>query len=117
MGNINILTTGATGFIGGHLLSALRDKHRMRALDRDASTLIDSEVEVVDCDLDDQEALLPVAARYGRGLLPGDTMKPGEDDFAERDREMAKTFVAAAEAEGVDRLICWPRPEPPRVAG
>ena len=33
------------------------------------------------------------------------SMEPGDDDFAARDRQMAETFVAAAEAEGVRRLV------------
>ena len=98
MGNINILTTGATEFRGSHLLSALRDKHRMRALDRDASTLSDSEVEVVDGDLDDEEAFRRSLRGMGAANYLAHSMEPGEDHFAERDRGMAKTFVAAADA-------------------
>ena len=39
------------------------------------------------------------------GLYLVHSMEPGDEDFASKDREMAETFLAAAEAEGVQRLV------------
>lgn len=100
------LITGATGFVGEQLLAAMRrDKLPVRAFVRDASKLDDG-IDVVEGDLEDDDAL-------GRALQGIDTayylvhsMEAGsEGKFAERDRELAERFVAAADRSGVARIV------------
>ena len=105
MANTDILITGATGFIGGHLLDATRADARVRALVRDASKLNDPLVDVVEGDLDDRDAVQSALRGVNAAYYLVHSMEPGDDDFAARDRQMAETFVAAAEAEGVARLV------------
>jgi nucleoside-diphosphate-sugar epimerase len=58
---ISALVSGATGFLGGHLLSRLREKgFRVRALARqtsDIAGLVQSGVEIVEGDVADQQSL------------------------------------------------------------
>lgn len=105
MPEADILITGATGFIGGHLVTALRDQRQLRALVRDSSKLDDPQVDVVEGNLDDESDVRRSLRGVSAAYYLVHSMEPGDDDFAERDREMAKAFVAAAEAEGVERLI------------
>ena len=101
----DILITGATGFIGGRLLDELRDEHSLRALVRDASKLEDPDVDVVEGDLDDEKAVRSALRGVSAAYYLVHSMEPGDDDFASKDRKMAETFVAAADAEGVERLV------------
>lgn len=112
-----VLVTGATGFVGSHLLAALRglaDGPQVRVLVRDADKLEDTTgIDVVEGDLDDADAL-------GRALDGVDcayylvhSMESGGGDFSDRDRDLAEGFVRAADEAGVTRLAYLGGIQPP----
>ena len=101
-----VLVTGATGYIGSHLLAPLVEKgYRVRAAARDPRRVRACEpTEVVAADASDAEAV--------RAALDGiDTayylmhMLAGGSDYAERDRIAACVFGQAAREAGVRRII------------
>ncbi len=102
-----ILITGATGFVGGELLERLRATGEVRALVRDAGRLErDEGIEVVEGDLADEEALVDAFAGIEVAYYLVHSMEPGADGgFAEHDLELAETFIAAADAAGVARIV------------
>ena len=103
---MNVLVTGATGFVGGRLVPALLDAgHEVSVLVRDRSRYDAPEgVTVFEGDvlapegLD--EALVDVDAAYYLIHSMG-----GGEGFEERDRRGAHNFAKAAERAGVDRVI------------
>ncbi|MFC7019821.1 MULTISPECIES: NAD(P)H-binding protein [Haloarcula] len=100
---MRVLVTGATGFVGSHLVPALREVgHEVVALVRDPATYDGpAGVEVVQGDVLDPDLALPsVDAAY----YLVHSMGAGED-FEERDRRAARNFVAAADAAGIDRIV------------
>ena len=102
------LITGATGFVGAHLVEALRDRPgELRVIVRDAAKLGDPRgLSVVEGDLGDESALEEALSGCRTAYYLVHSMEPGDDgEFAERDRELAEGFVAAAERSGVERLI------------
>jgi len=106
-----IAVAGATGYIGGKLVRELIDRDKtVRALARTpekARDLADAGAEVVEADVLDADdlpaALKGVSVAYylvhsmGRGAL--------SDDFAERDKEGARNFGAAAKSAGVELIV------------
>lgn len=103
------LVTGATGYIGGELVPALLEAGwAVRVLTRRSSRLDGlpwaSDVEVVEGDAsradDVRRALAGVEVAYY--LLHS---MDGRGDFVTRDRELARTFAAAAADEAVGRLV------------
>lgn len=100
---MRVLVTGATGFVGSRLLPALLDRgHEVVALVRDA-TRYDGpdDVELIEGDLLDPPIEFPsVDAAYYLVHSMG-----SGGDFATRDRLAARTFVDAADAAGIDRVI------------
>ena len=105
-----ILLTGASGYVGSHLLDELRSRgRRVRALVRRPETAdLPAEVERRKGDAVKgeglQEALEGVRTAYylihsmGRGANPG-------EDFAKRDRAAAVNFGEAAADAGVERVV------------
>ncbi len=100
---MRVLVTGATGFVGRHLVPALTTRgHEVVALVRDASGYdAPTGVEVVEDDLFDPNFSLPTvdAAYY---LVH--SMQSGAG-FEARDRVAARTFADAASAAGIERVV------------
>jgi len=103
---MRILVTGATGFVGGRLVSALLPtEHDVSVLVRDAARYDPpGDVTVYEGDLLEpgsfEDALADVAIAY----YLVHSMQAGAD-FEERDRRAAQHFADAASQQGLDRLI------------
>ena len=102
-----IALTGASGYIGSHLLQVLEAEGRpVRALSRSPERLDGRGVattEVVAADLLDASSL--VQAFDGAEALVYLAHGLGGDDFARDDRQAALNAAAAAEAAGVGRIV------------
>jgi len=102
------LVAGATGYVGERLLERLSSEGRpVRGLARDAArvTPLDG-VEPVEADLlrgeGIDEALHGVSTAY---YLVHSMEASSDDDFAGRDRRMARRFGEAARGAGVERIV------------
>ena len=101
-----ILLTGASGYVGSHLLAELRSRgHRVRALVRDTGRAeLPPGVELHEGDAVKgtglREALDGVRTAYYLIHSMG-----GGDDFVARDRAAAVNFGEAASAAGVERVV------------
>ena len=106
-----VLVTGATGFVGSRLVSALADRgHRVRALTRRATGLEALErpgVEVVRGDLGDPTAL--VRAAEGTRLVFHAAARVSDwgprEAFLAANVEGTRNLVAACRVAGVARLV------------
>ena len=102
---MDVLVTGASGFVGSRLVPVLLDRgHEVTVLVRDADRYAaPAGVRVVEGDLLEPgsfDAALDVEAAY----YLVHSMRSG-GDFEERDRRAARTFADAASAAGVERVI------------
>ncbi|TWT36567.1 3 beta-hydroxysteroid dehydrogenase/Delta 5--_4-isomerase [Posidoniimonas corsicana] len=103
-----VLLTGATGYVGGRLLTKLEQRGvRLRCLARNPANLTARAApttEVVQGDLLDSEslddALRGVHAAYYLVHSMG-----SDGDFAEQDKAAAENFARTAKKVGVDRII------------
>jgi uncharacterized protein YbjT (DUF2867 family) len=107
---VEILLTGASGFVGSRLLGALqREGHQLRALTRDPARLprAGTGVSVVRGDAVTGEglerALRDVEVAYY--LIHSMETSPGGVSFVERERLAAGNFARAAKAAGVRRIV------------
>ncbi|MBV0902467.1 NAD(P)H-binding protein [Haloarcula salina] len=103
---MHVLVTGATGFVGSHLVPALRAAdHEVRALVRDPERYDGPEaVDVVTGDLLDAGSFEAALDGVDAAYYLVHSMHAG-DDYAERDRRAARNFRQAADDSGVDRVI------------
>jgi uncharacterized protein YbjT (DUF2867 family) len=103
---MHVLVTGATGFVGGHLVPALVDAgHEVTALSRDPTGYDPpAGVSVRGGDLLDPDSLDGVFEGIDAAYYLVHSMHAGED-FEERDRRAARNFATAASEAGVDRVV------------
>lgn len=103
-----ILLTGATGYVGGRLLSQLeREKRRVRCLARRPEFLrprVASSTEIVQGDVLDKETLSSAMEDVDVAYYLVHSMG-SRGEFVEEDRRAAALFAEAARAAGVQRLI------------
>ena len=106
---MNILVTGATGYIGGRLVPRLvAAGYRVICLARDPSRLAGrgwTEVEVRRGDALDSASLAPALEGIDAAYYLIHSMAEPGSGFEERDRLAAANFGAAARAAGVRRLV------------
>ena len=110
---MKILLTGATGFIGGRLMTALVEAgHEVRAVSRrppERTGLLGREgVEVVQGDVTEADALPDLLSGCALAFYMVHSMEGGpgdEDDFVERDRQAARAFGRAAREVGLERIV------------
>ena len=101
-----ILLTGASGYVGSHLLTELRSRGRdVRALVRDpATTDLPPDVELRKGDAVDGTGLQAALEGISTAYYLIHSMN-GRDDFVTRDRAAAVNFGEAASAAGVERVV------------
>ena len=104
-----ILLTGATGFVGRHLIVALRaGGHTVRCGTRspEAARAKAPELDWVALDLLRPETLVPALAGCDAAVFLVHAMGSGhEDDYPERERRGAEAFAAAAGRAGLRRIV------------
>lgn len=112
----DVLVTGATGFIGRALVTALRARGRTVV----ATTRQKAEsMKAIDgvrwrtCDLLAPESLPAAVAGVRVAYYLVHSMSGGADHFRQHERRCAQAFVAAAEAAGVERIVYLGGPAPP----
>ncbi|HZK65935.1 MAG TPA: DUF2867 domain-containing protein [Chloroflexota bacterium] len=104
-----VLVTGATGYVGGRLVTRLLDcGYLVRVLVRDAANMSGrpwtDQVEVAEGDVLKPESLARamVGVQYAYYMVHS---MAGSSNFVEKDREAARNFGRAARAAGVERII------------
>ena len=101
-----VAVTGASGFVGGELVPHLVGLgFRVRALVRDPDSVASGPaVEVRPVDVSDTAALVTALAGCEVAYYLIHAMAGGEG-FADRDRELARSFAEAAAGAGVSRIV------------
>jgi len=104
---MDVLVTGASGFVGAALIPRLRDDgHAVRAFARDpARVRRDAEVPVHVGDVVTGAGLAEALEGCEAAYYLVHSMEPGDTGFADRDRRAATAFAAAAAAAGVRRVV------------
>ena len=108
---MRVLVTGATGFVGRHVVRALRSHgHRVRALYHRQPALADWQedtgIEVVHGSVLDPSSLIEATRDVDAIIhLVGIILERGESTFQRIHVEGTQNVVAAAEANGVRRII------------
>ena len=99
-----LLLTGATGFVGGALLRALRERIRVRLLVRNPDGV--DLPDIVEADLSDRGSLARALDGMEEAYYLVHSMEPGASGgFADADRAAAENFASVASACGLRRTI------------
>ena len=103
---MHVLVTGATGFVGGHLVPALLAAgHSVRVVVRNPNEYDPPDgVDVAAGDLLDAGSFDAALAGVDVAYYLVHSMRAGTD-YAERDRRAARNFRRAADEAGVDRVV------------
>ncbi len=106
---MQVLVTGANGYVGGRLVPQLLDRgHPVRCMVRDPSRLQGrtwaAQVTIVRGDVLDPASLVPALAGIEVAYYLVHSLGAGRD-FHDRDIRAAKSFGAAAAAAGVARIV------------
>ena len=101
-----VLVTGATGYIGSHMLTPLTEAgYQVRAAARDPRRVrAPGGVEVVAADATDAAAVRAALEGIDTAFYLVHTLAAGAD-YAERDRTAARLFGRAARQAGVRRIV------------
>lgn len=107
-GTLRVLVTGATGYIGSHLISSLVEAgHTVVAASRSRSGTDGfpwaNEVETREFNLEDDVLVLEAVEHIEAVIYLVHSMT--SDDFERKDREAAQRMVSACEQAGVARIV------------
>ncbi len=107
-----ILVTGVTGYIGGRLVPRLLEAgYRLRCIARSPrklesrSWVNDPNVEIVQADVGDAEAMTEAARGCQAAFYLVHSMQVAGASYRGVDRDLARTFILAAERGGVGRVL------------
>jgi len=107
-----VLVTGATGYVGGRLVPRLLEAgYRVRAMGRSAGKLscrpwgAHARLEIVQGDVLDADSLKAAAKGCRAAFYLVHSMNPQQKDFARSDLAGARNMVAAADENGLDRIV------------
>jgi len=107
-GDVRILVTGATGYIGARLVPRLHERgHHVRCFARAAHRLrgrFADDVEIVEGDIDDVTALRTAFTGCDAAYYLVHSMGSTKE-FAEADREAAREFGTAARDADLERIV------------
>lgn len=105
---MNVLVTGATGYIGGRLVPRLLERgYTVRCMARDPGRLAGRfpGAEAVAGDAFDPASVAAALSGIDVAYYLVHSMDRGQKDFASSDREAARIFAEAARAAGVRRIV------------
>ncbi|MDY7034041.1 MAG: SDR family oxidoreductase [Thermodesulfobacteriota bacterium] len=112
MSEETVLVTGATGYVGGRLISKLlQSGYRVRTMGRSIAKLQarpwaqSSRIELVKGDVLDPGSLKKAVGGCRAAFYLVHSMNPQQRDFAEADRQAAKNMAWAAEETGLERIV------------
>lgn len=112
MDNRPVLVLGATGYVGGRLVPLLLERgHKVRAAGRSVDKILarswgsNPNVEAVQADMHDADALAKAAHGCRAAFYLVHSMSRPNRDFAAQERDAAYNMIQAASVTGLERII------------